>query len=78
MLNTFVTSTNIDRVGYKYGKLFIQFKSGIVYQYDAVDKAMYDALIIAESAGKFFHQFIRSVYTYTKLPNNPFDKQTPA
>jgi hypothetical protein len=74
MLNTFVESSNIDRVGYQYGKLFIQFKSGISYVYAGVDKSMYDAMISAESAGKFFHRFIRSVYRYEKLAYDPFLK----
>ena len=76
MLNTYIVSSNVERVGYKYGKLFVQFKSGIVYAYDKVDQSLYESFVAAESAGKFFHKFIRSAYKYTKLANNPFDKET--
>ena len=74
MLNTFIESSNIERIGYQYGKLFIQFKSGISYTYADVDKKVYDAIASAESAGKYFHRFIRSIYKYEKLNYNPFVK----
>ena len=72
MLNTYVGSSNIERIGYKYGKLFVEFKSGASYVYANVDKNMYDALVSAESVGKFFNKTVRTAYQYQKLDCNPF------
>ena len=72
MLNTYVGSSNIERIGYKYGKLFVEFKSGVSYVYDNVDKEMYDALVSAESVGKLFNKTVRMAYKYQKLDYNPF------
>ena len=75
MQNTFVSSSNLERVGYKYGKLFVQFKSGVSYMYDNVDFSVYHAMTAAESVGKFFNAFVRKSYPYQKLDYDPFAKE---
>jgi hypothetical protein len=69
---TFLVSENLDCVGYKLGQLFIRFKSGIAYSYDGVPFDYYDAIQKVESAGKFFHRFIRGKFHYSKLDSDPF------
>lgn len=72
LVPTFLVSDNLDCVGYRLGQLFIRFKSGGVYSYDKVPFDYYDTLKKVESAGKFFHQFIRGKYRYKKLDQDPF------
>lgn len=69
---THVTSANLDMVGHD-GKtdLFIRFKNGDAYQYPDHPYSTYHALVKAESAGKFFHQFVRSTKA-VKLSFDPF------
>lgn len=69
---TFLISENLDAIGYKLNKLFIRFRSGGSYSYDDVPFDYFDALQKVESAGKFFHQFIRGKFRYTRLANDPF------
>lgn len=68
----YVVSENIDCVGFRLGKLFIRFKSGGSYQYDGVPFDYFDAIQKVESAGRFFHRFIKGKFKYTRLPIDPF------
>lgn len=69
---TFLVSDNLDCIGYNLGQLFIRFKSGASYSYDNCPFDYFDALQKVESAGRFFHQFIRGKFRYTKLDFDPF------
>lgn len=53
-------SSNIVAYAYddKNKHLIIAFKGGLVYQYQKVDKHIFDALKKAESKGKFVNEFI--------------------
>ena len=42
--------------------LEIEFTSGEVYEYFAVPPSVYDGLIAAESAGRYFQARVREVY----------------
>ena len=42
--------------------LELEFASGEVYQYFAVPRAVYEGLVEADSAGRFFRDRIRDVY----------------
>ena len=60
-----VTSRNIAAIGYEDGTLYVQFngaggKPGATYKYPGVDKAMFDQMKAAKSAGQFFHEHIKS------------------
>ena len=46
--HTFVTSSNIDSVGYDEDTLFIRFKSGESYSYDGVPFYHFDGMTKAE------------------------------
>lgn len=73
MLKAAVVSSNISDVGFDKGTLFIRFKSGDTYSYDHVPYDCYDALQKVESAGQYFHRFIRSKFNYHKLSTDPFN-----
>ena len=68
MKRTPVKSSNIVSVGHDpdTNTLEIEFKGGGVYSYPDVPKAKADALMNAESAGKYFHAHIRSAHPHTK------------
>lgn len=72
MQKTSVQSSNIESVGHENKTLFIRFKSGVSYSYDDVPFDHYDALAKAESAGRFFHRFVKGKYRYHRLLNDPF------
>ena len=74
MEKTPIMSSHILDVGYDE-TLFIRFKNGAVYRYDAVSYAVFDALRKAESVGKFFHAFVNKKFSYVKLESDPFAAQ---
>jgi len=64
-----VTSSNIASIGYEEACeiLEIEFRSGSVYRYYNVPKAIFDTLMTAGSKGKFFHMYIKPAYPYEKV-----------
>ena len=60
-----VRSSNLAAVAYyemptpPYRRLYVQFKSGAVYFYDAVPRALYDGLLAAPSKGEYLYAVIR-------------------
>lgn len=64
-----VNSSNIYNVGYdkKEKTLEVEFKSGSVYQYKGVSKKVFEELVHALSVGRYFHQYIRDSYEYTRV-----------
>lgn len=62
-------STMIDNVVYDFAnnKLKVRFKNGSVYEYENVDKSVYENLTDAESIGKYFNENIKHKYTHTQL-----------
>jgi hypothetical protein len=69
---TYVSSSNIDAVGFRMGTLFLRFKSGVAYQYEKVPFSIYDALTKVESCGQFFHRMVKGKFHYTRLEVDPF------
>ena len=66
---TALNSTNIVAVGFEpdednpeTGTLEVEFRRGIVYQYAAIPKAIYQGLLFASSAGRYFNQFVVEAY----------------
>nr|WP_242689580.1 KTSC domain-containing protein [Photorhabdus cinerea] len=45
----------------------IAFHSSGVYQYYNVPSNVYQGLMSAPSKGKYFHQYIKEVYRYSKV-----------
>ena len=66
---TYVKSSNI--MGVMYDKethdLFVQFKNGAEYKYNNVAEDDYDALISSPSAGSYFNDNIKDVYSYSRI-----------
>ena len=64
-----VESSNLASVGYdeESKTLEIQFHSGGVYQYDDVEKEVYDELMSADSKGRYFMSMIRGAYSYGRV-----------
>ncbi|MBS1797414.1 MAG: KTSC domain-containing protein [Acidobacteria bacterium] len=65
----FVDSSSLEWVGYDAEKelLVIRFVSGGLYEYSEVPADVYEALMAAESKGRFFRSRIRGEYDYVKL-----------
>jgi hypothetical protein len=64
-----VESSNLASVGYDETEkiLEIQFHSGGVYQYEDVEKEVFDELMNANSKGRFFIGRIKGEYNYWRV-----------
>ena len=62
-----VESDALSSVGYKERTLEIEFTNGNVYQYFDVPQHTYEALMAADSHGKFFSGQIRSHFRYARV-----------
>jgi hypothetical protein len=64
MLSTYIHSSAI--VGARYDpdthRMWITFKDGGTYQFCRVPRSVYDGLVLASSAGTFYHAQIRDRY----------------
>lgn len=67
MLQTKVTSSNIDSVAWENETLYITFKRGDTYKYDEVSLDVYNQMVEASSVGKFFIANVRDNFTATKV-----------
>lgn len=61
-----VRSSNIVAVGYDKRKLYVEYKRG-TYVYKDVPKDKYDALLKAESKGKYLCANIKGSYDYERV-----------
>ena len=63
-----VASSNLASVGYDAvtQTLEVEFLSGSIYQYYDVPENMHRQLLEASSKGRFFHQYIRNAYPYSR------------
>lgn len=64
-----VGSSNIARVDYDRDKqvLRVGFRSGGVYEYDAVGEQLYQAFLASPSKGRFFYDFVRDQYATRRV-----------
>ena len=64
-----VASSNLQSFSYdpEWETLDVWFRSGGVYRYDDVPEDVVDEMKFAESRGRYFYLYIRSVYPYTVL-----------
>lgn len=72
MIQTYVSSSNLDVIGYQNGSLFVRFKNGGCYEYKKVPFTQFDALQKVESAGKFLNSVIKPNFECVKLTTDPF------
>nr|WP_084407116.1 KTSC domain-containing protein [Pedobacter panaciterrae] len=47
--------------------LYITFLSGTAYKYKNVPLGIYDALIVADSKGRYFNSHIKNKFKYQKI-----------
>jgi hypothetical protein len=45
----------------------VEFVDGGVYRYFVVPRSVLDALLAADSIGRFFHEHIRGVYPFQRI-----------
>lgn len=64
-----VSSSNVATVGYdsETQTLEIEFNNGGVYQYFDVSQDIYEALISADSVGKYLNANIKGYYRYARV-----------
>jgi hypothetical protein len=69
MNRTNVVSSDIKSVGYDVMTriLEIEFNSGGIYQYSGVPEAIYTGLMNTSSHGKYFHEFIKDLYSTRRI-----------
>ncbi len=66
-------SSQVSAFGYDPATqtLGVQFKAGGTYHYYGVPQAVFDAMVVTESIGKFFGQHLRGKYAYERQPDEP-------
>ena len=64
-----VSSSDLHEVGYdeRFALLQIRFNSGAIYEYYDVPRNIYIGLITASSAGKYFHEYVKGKYRYSRI-----------
>ncbi|MDP2711979.1 MAG: KTSC domain-containing protein [Solirubrobacteraceae bacterium] len=64
-----VSSSTLARAGYDdAGRILeLEFTSGALYRYFDVPREVYDALLRADSLGRYFNREIRDRYRYVRL-----------
>ena len=61
-----VNSSNVVAVGYDKQKLYVEYRRG-TYVYKDVPKENYDALLKAESNGKYLCANIKGTYDFERI-----------
>ncbi len=70
MKYTFVQSSSLDAVGYDKAasKLGARFKDGAEYQYEGVPESVFEGILSASSAGRYFDQHVKKAgYRYKQI-----------
>lgn len=60
-------SSNLNSMEYDNGTLRLTFNAGGMYEYYNVPQTVVNELKQAQSAGSYFHQFIREKYGFKRL-----------
>lgn len=60
-------STNLKSMQYNAGTLTLEFNAGGTYEYYNVPQEVVSELQQAQSAGSYFHKFIREKYSFKRL-----------
>ena len=69
MINQMVLSTEIEWIGYEEKKsmLQVEFIEGGIYQYQNVQKNVYEDFLSAESHCRYFETFVKGRYPTRKI-----------
>jgi len=76
MKRNFIKSSNLHTVGYDSvsNVLEVEFKTGSIYQYFDVSELIYEQLIHASSAGRYFIRYIAHSFRYRLLQSNSYSE----
>lgn len=70
-MNMYITevkdSSNITRLGYSEGNLYITFTSGAEYVYRNVSSDVYTKFAAASSKGSFHSHYIKDKYEFERI-----------
>lgn len=66
-----VTSSNVAAVGHRGTDLFVRFRNGGLYRYEAVPAEVFRRLLAAESPGKFLNAEVKPFHVCRKLEGTP-------
>lgn len=68
ILSERLNSSNLEQADYDtmMNTMTLKFRAGYCYEFYGVPKKIFDELVTAESAGKFFHANIRNKFEYAK------------
>lgn len=73
MIVSEVQSSNVRRVGWDSGKLFVEYQNDKVYAYLDVPFDLYEESVSAPSVGRFINQEVKSKFVVEgPLDINPF------
>ena len=67
MIMTSVESSNVSKLGWEGGDLFVQFKRGHVYRYKEVPMHVFNDAVEAPSVGKFLIANVFNSYPYAQI-----------
>ena len=62
-------SRTLASAGYDHpsATMELEFVEGRVYRYFVVPRSVFDALLTADSVGRFFQEHVRDVYPYERI-----------
>jgi hypothetical protein len=62
-------SRTVASAGYddRSATMELEFVEGRIYRYFVVPRSVFDALLSADSVGRFFQEHIRDVYPYERI-----------
>jgi hypothetical protein len=69
MNRTTLESRTVASAGYDgpSSTMELEFVEGRIYRYFVVPRSVFDALLAADSAGRFFQEHIRDVYPFERI-----------
>lgn len=73
MLQSLVDSSNVNRVGWDNGTLYVDFHKTGTYSYAGVPLDVYNEFIAAPSAGKFFIAEVKGKFAHEVCTDPVFD-----
>ncbi len=62
-----VESSNVYRVGYSEKILYVEFRSGYVYEYQNVESEVFENFLNSNSKGSFVHTHLKNKYPFKRI-----------
>ena len=67
MEKRFINSSHLSIVSHDGKDMFVDFRNGACYRYSNVPYSTFDSLTKNDSAGSFFHSYVRDKFICKKL-----------